>query len=72
MDVPDPSIDTQEEAMYRCYLPQPHCRHAGKRHGREQKGHFSQMPSRPKSLLNPGFGGVRRGFAGASDEVLLD
>jgi len=50
--------------MYRCYLPQPHCRHAGKRHGREKKGHFSQMPSRPKSLLNPGFGDVERGFAG--------
>ena len=50
--------------MYRCYLPQPHCRYEGKRHGREKKGRFSQMPSRPKSLLNPGFGDVERGFAG--------
>ena len=42
----------------------PNCRYEGKRHGREKKCRFPLIPSRPKSLLNPGFGDVERGFAG--------
>ena len=39
-------------------------RYEGKRHGREKKCRFPLIPSRSKSLLNPGFGDVERGFTG--------
>ncbi len=50
--------------MYRLAQQQRHYRYEGKRHGKTKRALFPSYRQRSKSLLHPGFGGVKRGFAG--------